>query len=170
MSAAARAWAFAGALCGLVLLADQASKAAIRDHLVLGEQVGVLGPLELTYVHNKGVAFGLAGGAGVGLVLITFAALAVVGYLFARNPTRPWMWVAVGLLAGGALGNLADRIRADAVTDFIHIGSWPAFNLADVSISAGVILLVLLYLRDAEAERKEGAGDGEQADREPSGG
>lgn len=170
MSAAARAWAFAGALCGLVLLADQASKAAIRDHLVLGEQVGVLGPLELTYVHNKGVAFGLAGGAGVGLVLITFAALAVVGYLFARNPTRPWMWVAVGLLAGGALGNLADRIRADAVTDFIHIGSWPAFNLADVSISAGVILLVLLYLRDAEAERKEGAGDDEGADREPSGG
>jgi signal peptidase II len=170
VSAAARAWAFAGALCGLVLAADQASKAAIRDHLVLGERVEVVGPLELTYVHNKGVAFGLAGGAGVGLVLVTFAALAVVGYLFARDPTRPGMWVAVGLLAGGALGNLADRIRADAVTDFIHIGSWPAFNLADVSISAGVILLVLLYLRDAEAERKGASGDGEQADQETSGG
>jgi signal peptidase II len=154
----------------LVLLADQASKAAIRDHLVLGERVKGVGPLELTYVHNKGVAFGLAGGAGIGLVLVTFAALAVVAYLFARNPTRPWMWVAVGLLAGGALGNLADRIRADAVTDFIHIGSWPAFNLADVSISAGVILLVLLYLRDAEAERKEKAGDGEQAEQGTSGG
>lgn len=170
MSAAARAWAFAGALCGLVLLADQASKVAIRDHLVLGERVGVLGPLELTYVHNKGVAFGLAGGAGIGLVLVTFAALAVVGYLFARNPTRPGMWVAVGLLTGGALGNLADRIRADAVTDFIHIGSWPAFNFADISISAGVILLVLLYLRDAEAERKDGAADGEQVDQGASGG
>jgi signal peptidase II len=170
VSAAARTWAFAGALCGLVLIADQASKAAIRAHVVLGERVGVLGPLELTYVHNKGVAFGLAGGAGAGLILVTFAALAVVGYLFARDPTRPGMWVAVGLLAGGALGNLADRIRADAVTDFIHIGSWPAFNLADVSISAGVILLVLLYLRDAEAERKEGAADGEQADPGASGG
>jgi signal peptidase II len=170
VSATARAWAFAGALCGLVLLADQASKAVLRDHLVLGERVGVLGPLELTYVHNKGVAFGLAGGAGIGLVLVTFAALAVVGYLFARNPTRPGMWVAVGLLAGGALGNLADRIRADAVTDFIHIGSWPAFNLADVSISAGVILLVLLYLRDAEAERKDEAADGEQVDQGASGG
>lgn len=153
MSAAARAWAFAGALCGLVLLADQASKAAIRDHLVLGERVDVLGPLELTFVHNKGVAFGLAGGAGIGLVLTTALALAVVAYLFARNPTRPGMWVAVGLLAGGALGNLADRVRADAVTDFIHVGSWPAFNLADVAISAGVLLLVLLYVRDAEAER-----------------
>lgn len=169
MSATARAWALAGALCGLVLGADQASKAAIRDHLVLGERVGVLGPLELTYVHNKGVAFGLAGGAGIGLVLVTFAALAVVGYLFARNPTRRGMWIAVGLLSGGALGNLVDRIRADAVTDFIHVGSWPAFNLADVSISAGVILLVLLYLRDAEAERKE-ATDSEQVDREASGG
>jgi signal peptidase II len=169
VSAAARAWAFAAALCGLVLIADQASKAAIRAHVVLGERVDVLGPLELTYVHNKGVAFGLAGGAGVGLILITFVALAVVGYLFARDPTRPGMWVAVGLLAGGALGNLADRVRADAVTDFIHIGSWPAFNLADVSISAGVILLVLLYLRDAEAERKEAEPTGE-ADRETSGG
>lgn len=171
MSRAARAWAFAGALCGLVLLADQASKAAIRDHLVLGERVEVLGPLELTYVHNKGVAFGLAGGAGVGLVLVTFAALAVVSYLFARNPTRRGMWIAVGLLAGGALGNLADRIRADAVTDFIHIGSWPAFNVADVSISAGVILLVLLYLRDAEAERKDAKPDAEgEADQGTSGG
>lgn len=153
MSAAARAWAFAAALCGLVLVADQASKAAIRGHLVLGERVDVLGPLQLTYVHNKGVAFGLAGGAGIGLVLTTALALAVVGYLFARNPTRPGMWVAVGLLAGGALGNLLDRLRADAVTDFIHIGSWPNFNLADVAISAGVLLLVLLYVRDADAER-----------------
>jgi signal peptidase II len=169
VSTAARAWAFAAALCGLVLVADQASKAAIRAHLVVGERVDVLGPLELTYVHNKGVAFGLAGGAGAGLVLVTFAALAVVGYLFARNPTRPGMWVAVGLLAGGALGNLADRVRADAVTDFIHIGSWPAFNLADVSISAGVILLVLLYLRDAEAERKDGEPAAE-ADRGTSSG
>ena len=48
------------------------------------------------------------------------------------------MWVAAGLLAGGALGNLADRIRADAVTDYIAIGSWPAFNLADVAVTAGV--------------------------------
>ncbi len=51
------------------------------------------------------------------------------------------MWVAAGLLAGGALGNLADRVRADAVTDYIQIGSWPAFNLADVAITAGVLLL-----------------------------
>jgi signal peptidase II len=75
----------------------------------------------------------------------------VIGFLFSRNPARPGIWVAVGLLAGGALGNLADRIRADAVTDYIDVGSWPPFNLADVAISAGVILLVLLYVREPEA-------------------
>ncbi|MGN6257699.1 MAG: signal peptidase II [Solirubrobacterales bacterium] len=150
--ATARAWALAAALCGLVFAADQAAKAAIEAHVVIGEYVKVAGPLELTLSHNRGVAFGLAGGAGVKLVLTTALALAVIGYLFARNPQRPGMWVAVGLLAGGALGNLADRIRAGAVTDFVAIGSWPPFNLADVSITLGVLLIVFLYLRDAERE------------------
>jgi len=159
--ATARAWALAAALCGLVFAADQAAKAAIEAHMVIGEYVEVAGPLELTLSHNRGVAFGLAGGAGVKLVLTTALALAVIGYLFARNPQRPGMWVAAGLLAGGALGNLADRIRADAVTDFVAVGSWPPFNLADVSITLGVLLIVFLYLRDAEREE---AGAGERGD------
>ncbi|HXR61672.1 MAG TPA: signal peptidase II, partial [Solirubrobacterales bacterium] len=131
--ASARAWSLAGVLCGLVFAADQAAKAAVEANLVPGEKVEILGPLELTLSHNRGIAFGLAGGAGTGLVLVTLAALGVIGYLFARDPGRPGMWVAFGLLAGGALGNLADRIRADAVTDFVAVGSWPPFNLADVS-------------------------------------
>ena len=150
MSATARAWSLAGALCGVVVAADQAAKAAIEPHLVPGEEIDVLGPIGLTLSHNRGVAFGLASGAGVGLVLVTLLALGVIGYLFSRNSGRPGMWVAAGLLAGGALGNLADRVRADAVTDFIAVGSWPPFNLADIAITCGVILLVLLYLRDAE--------------------
>ncbi len=152
MSATARAWGLAAFVCGLVLAVDQAAKAAVEAHIVIGEYVEVLGPLELTLSHNSGVAFGLAGGAGVKLILVTAAALGVIGYLFARNPRRPGMWLAVGLVAGGAIGNLADRIRHDAVTDFIAVGSWPPFNLADVSISLGVILLVYLYMRDAEPE------------------
>lgn len=154
-SATARAWALAGAVCGLVLAVDQVAKAAIEAHLVIGQDEEVLGPLELTLSHNRGVAFGLAGGAGAKLVLTTALALGVIGYLFSRNPQRPGMWLAVGLVAGGAIGNLADRIRADAVTDFIVVGSWPAFNLADVSITLGVLLLVFLYLRDAEQEERE---------------
>lgn len=151
-----RAWRLASALCGLVVVADQAAKAAVEAHLVPGQEVEVLGPLELTLTHNSGVAFGLAGGGGVGLVLLTLAALAFIGFLFQRNPTRPGMWVAVGLLAGGAIGNLADRVRADAVTDYIQLPHWPAFNLADVTVTAGVLILALAYLREPET-KDEGA-------------
>ena len=150
MSASARAWCLAGALAALVLAADQIAKAVIEAQLVPGQDVDVLGPLGLTLSHNTGVAFGLAGGAGAPLVVVTLVALAVVVYLFARNPTRPGMWVAAGLLLGGAIGNLVDRVRADAVTDFIDLPPWPPFNLADMAITAGVVVLVLLYLRDAE--------------------
>ena len=149
---ASRAWALAGALCGLVFAADQAAKAAAEANLVLGEKVAVLGPLELTLSHNQGIAFGLAGGGGAALILLAALALGVIGYLFAGNAAKPGMWIAVGLLAGGALGNLADRVRADAVTDYIDVASWPPFNLADVAIVCGVALLLLLYLRDAEAD------------------
>ncbi len=156
MSAAARAWLLALALATLVLAADQIAKAAIEANLVVGEHVDVLGPLALTLAHNRGVAFGIAGGAGAPLVLLTLAALGVVVYLFARNPLRPWMWVATGLLAGGAFGNLVDRIRADSVTDYVDLPSWPPFNLADVAITVGVVLLVFLYLREAEREPDRG--------------
>ncbi|HEY6730365.1 MAG TPA: signal peptidase II [Solirubrobacterales bacterium] len=152
----ARAWGLAGALCVLVFAADQITKAVVEANLVLGEDVDVLGPIGLTLSHNRGVAFGLAGGAGVGLVVVTLAALGLIAYLFSRNPTRPGMWVAVGLVAGGALGNLADRITSDAVTDYIDIGSWPPFNVADIAITCGVLLLVFFYLRDAEARNDGG--------------
>lgn len=154
----ARAWRLAGALCGLVVILDQAAKALIEANLVVGQDVAVVGPLDLTLSHNSGVAFGLASGGGTRLVIVTVIALAVVGYLFSRDPTRPGMWVAAGLLAGGALGNLADRIRVDAVTDYIAIGSWPAFNLADVAVTAGVLLLAVAYVREPQAGEQKGSG------------
>ena len=154
----ARPWALAGVLCVLVLAVDQVAKAAIEANLVLGEYVEVLGPLELTLSHNRGVAFGLAGGAGIGLVVVTLAALGLIVYLFARDPDRRGMWLASGLVAGGALGNLTDRILAGEVTDYIAVGSWPPFNIADIAISCGVVLLVLIYLRDAESEPEAEGG------------
>jgi signal peptidase II len=150
VSAAARAWSRAGALCAVVVALDQGAKALIEDHLVPGQHVDLAGPLGLTLSHNQGIAFGLARGGGEALVAVTVAALALVLVLFARSPARPWMWVAVGLLAGGALGNLTDRLRAGAVTDYVDLDvlSWPPFNLADVSITIGVLLLALSYLRE----------------------
>jgi signal peptidase II len=153
----ARAWALAGGLCAAVAGADQAAKAAVEASLATGETVEVLGPLALTLSHNSGIAFGLAGSGGVPLVLFALVALGTIAYLFARDPTRPGMWVATGLLAGGAIGNLLDRIASDAVTDYIDIGPWPAFNLADVAITCGVLLLAVLYLREAERGASEDA-------------
>lgn len=147
----ARAWRLAGALCGLVVVFDQATKALVESRLVPGQDVEVLGPLELTLSHNSGVAFGLASSGGARLVALTAVALAVIAFVFSRNPTRPGMWVAAGLLAGGALGNLADRIRVDSVTDYIAIGSWPAFNAADIAVTAGVLLLAFSYVREPAA-------------------
>jgi signal peptidase II len=145
-----RAWGLAAVLCVVVLVIDQVVKDIVEKHIVLGEQVNVLGPLKLTLSHNEGVAFGLAAGGGVGLVLITLIALGVVLFLFSRDPTRPGMWVATGLLAGGALGNLVDRIRHGHVTDFIELPHWPPFNLADCAITCGVVILLFIYVREAE--------------------
>ena len=149
-----RAWGLAAALAVVVLILDQIAKSIVEHHIVLGEQVDVLGPLKLTLSHNEGVAFGLADGGGVLLVAITLIALGVVLWLFARDPLRPGMWVATGLLTGGAVGNLVDRIRHGHVTDFIELPHWPPFNLADCGITCGVIILLVIYVREAErAER-----------------
>jgi len=148
--AAARAWRLAGALALLTIALDQGAKALIEANLTSGERVDVLGPLDLTLAHNDGVAFGLAAGGGAALIALTLVALGFVGLLFARDPTRPGMWVAVGLLAGGAIGNLIDRVRAGAVTDYVDLLSWPPFNLADVAITLGVVALALSYLVEGE--------------------
>ncbi|MEK6277488.1 MAG: signal peptidase II [Actinomycetota bacterium] len=150
MEAKGRAWRLAAVLCGLVVLLDQAAKAIAQSALVPGEDYEFFPGLSFTNVHNEGVAFGLAGGGGTGLVLITVAALALILVFFARNAERPGLWVPVGLLAGGAFGNLADRVRIDSVTDFIDLPLWPAFNLADVAIVAGVAGLVLIYLDEPQ--------------------
>lgn len=146
----ARAWRLALALCGIVVAVDQGTKAAIEAELVPGEQVEVFPGLHLTNVHNEGIAFGLAGGGGTLLIVLTLAALGLILVLFARNATKPGIWVAMGLLAGGAFGNLADRIRIDSVTDFIELPVWPAFNFADVAIVLGVAGLALVFMEEKQ--------------------
>jgi signal peptidase II len=145
-----RAWVGAGAICALVVVLDQVAKVLVEANLVAAEHVDVCGPLGLTLAHNRGVAFGLASGGGALLVALTLAALAFVAVLFARNPTRPGMWVAVGLLAGGALGNLIDRVRLGEVTDYIDLLSWPPFNIADIAVTLGVVVLALTYVGEAD--------------------
>jgi signal peptidase II len=132
------------ATAGVVVAVDQASKQAVVSSLERGEQVNVFFGLDLTNTRNTGVAFGaLQGGGLLVAVLIGLALALVIGY-FALHADRAWLWLPVGLLVGGALGNLADRAREGAVIDFIDPVAWPAFNLADAAIVIGV--LALLYV------------------------
>lgn len=149
-ASAGTAWRRAGALCALVVVLDQAAKAVVEAELVPGERVDVLGPLQLTLAHNQGVAFGLAGGSDALLVGFAVVALAFIGYLLHRNSGTHGAWVAAGLVAGGAIGNMIDRVRSGEVTDYVEIGSWPPFNVADVAITVGVVVFALALMREGD--------------------
>jgi signal peptidase II len=138
-------------LCGAVVAIDQGAKAIAEGALVPGERVDLALGVELANVHNKGVAFGLFGGGSNLVLALTLVALALIILFLAREAWRPGLWIPAGLLAGGALGNLADRVRTGAVTDFIDPPLWPAFNLADIAIVLGVAWLALLYLWQPES-------------------
>jgi signal peptidase II len=146
-----RGWARALATVGVVVAADQAAKQAAASGIARGDSVNVFLGLDLTNTRNTGVAFGALQDGGVAIgILVALALSLLVGY-FALNATRPWLWLPVGLLLGGALGNLADRARAGAVIDFIDPVAWPAFNLADAAIVVGV--LGLLYVVEGPGKR-----------------
>lgn len=147
------AWCWSLAVCGLVVAVDQGVKAAVTASITRGGEVSLPLGFHLVRVANHGVAFGFLGGGGPIVVAITAAALAFVVGWFALDPLRPGLWLAVGLIAGGALGNLADRARAGAVTDFVDPPLWPAFNLADIAITVGALVLVLIALRPERAGR-----------------
>jgi signal peptidase II len=145
------------ATAAVVVAVDQASKQAAVSSLERGERVNVFFALDFTNTRNKGVAFGaLEGGGLIVAVLIGLALVLVIGY-FALHAARPWLWLPVGLLVGGALGNLADRAREGAVIDFIDPIAWPAFNLADASIVIGVV--ALLYLLEGGRDEDRAARD-----------
>jgi len=160
LSPTARGWIRAVALGATVFALDQAAKQLAVAQLGPGERVGLGLGFELAEVHNKGIAFGFFGeGEGL-LIAVTAGALALVLAYFALDPSRPGLWIGVGLLLGGALGNLADRVRDGSVIDFLDPPAWPAFNLADVAIVAGIATVVLLQAgwsdgRTASARKSE---------------
>jgi signal peptidase II len=115
--------------------------------MVRGEEDPIFPALKLVNVRNEGVAFGIdAGGQTAIIILIAIALLALIVY-FVRHLSKPLMWLPVGLLLGGAVGNIVDRIREGAVTDFLKLPHWPAFNLADIAITVGVLSLIYVLER-----------------------
>ncbi|HEY6779034.1 MAG TPA: signal peptidase II [Thermoleophilaceae bacterium] len=155
MGAARAGLAGAAATAGVVVAVDQATKQLVVSEITRGDQVSVFPGLELTSARNTGVAFGaLEGGGLVVAILIGVSLALLVGY-FALHRDMPWLWLPVGLLLGGALGNLADRARQGAVIDFIDPVAWPAFNVADACIVIGVFALLYVVEGRERLARRE---------------
>jgi signal peptidase II len=147
-SSRARAVALALATCGLVVGLDQAVKGLVETQIARGDSVEVFPFLSFENTRNTGIAFGLADDVSPLLIGATLVALVgLLAFMATRGEDDSPMWLAAGLLVGGALANLADRVREEAVIDYVDIGPWPTFNLADVAIVAGVGVLVLLSFR-----------------------
>jgi signal peptidase II len=142
-----------------VVAADQLSKHLVERSITQGETRKVLPGIELVDTRNRGVAFGFLPGSHLGITILIAVALAALLAYFARHSRQRLIWLPTGLLLGGAIGNVLDRLREGSVTDFIKLPlGWPPFNLADASITLGVLLLLLTF----EASRRESLAPSDQ--------
>ncbi len=149
------------------LAADQVTKAIVTSSLSRGESWPDDGFVRATYARNTGTAFGLFSDQGFALTIISLVAVAGMIYFFRGTALKSWpMRLSIGIMLGGAFGNLLDRIRLGFVVDFIDIGSWPIFNLADSFITMGIAILVVatVIFPDQISIARDGSG------REPPGG
>jgi signal peptidase II len=139
---------------GVVAL-DQATKALVRATVDQGDREAVFPGVEIVHTRNTGVAFGaLAGGGAIVTVVIALALVALLGY-FATHVRRPLVWLPTGMLLGGAIGNVVDRVRDGGVTDFVQLPlGFPPFNVADMSITFGVLVLLYVLERQDAAPRR----------------
>jgi signal peptidase II len=149
------AWGRVALVAAAVVALDQATKAVVRATVDQGDREAVFPGVEIVHTRNTGVAFGaLAGGGAIVTVVIVIALAALLAY-FATHVRRPLVWLPTGMLLGGAIGNVIDRARAGAVTDFVQLPlGFPPFNVADMSITFGVVVLLYVLERHDEAARR----------------
>jgi signal peptidase II len=155
-SLGAGAWQWAGLATVAIaaIVADQVTKHVVTKTLALDESVHVVGPLSIHHVQNSGIAFGLFSSATAVVTVVTGIAVVWMLVFFARSGSRhPVLPAALGLLIGGSMSNLVDRVRLHHVTDFIDLKWWPAFNLADSFIVVGVAILLTALVAADRAPR-----------------
>jgi signal peptidase II len=151
-------WASLAAVAMAAVAADQLTKAIVTSELGLNEETHVVGPFWIHHVQNSGIAFGFFASATSLVILLTAVAVVWMIYFFARSGSRHTVLpVALGLVIGGSVSNLVDRVRLGHVTDFLDFTYWPAFNLADTFIVVGVaVLLLALVAADRHQPRRPG--------------
>ncbi|MCH7606804.1 MAG: signal peptidase II, partial [Chloroflexi bacterium] len=161
-------------LAALIFLADQVTKFLVQRFLFFGESFPREGFLRLSHTHNTGSAFGLFQGQNTPLIVVALVGIAILVLIYhsQRHPSA-LLRLSIGLQLGGAFGNLADRLFLGYVVDFLDVGPWPVFNVADSSIVVGLVLLAWLFLmphRRAQPLRAGGAwqSDGSSAAGEPT--
>jgi len=155
LSAEAAQWLSLALVTVAAVVADQVTKHVVSSQLSLDEEVAIIGPFSIHHVQNSGIAFGLFPDATAAVIVLTTVAVAWMLVFFARAGARhPVLPVALGLLLGGSISNLADRLRLGHVTDFLDLRYWPAFNIADVCIIVGVVLLVGTMLAGERSPRR----------------
>jgi len=134
-------------VAGTAVAADQLTKWAVTSTLALGDGFHVVGPFSINHVRNTGIAFGLFSDSTSAVIVVTAVAVGAMVAFFARSAQRhPLLPVALGLVLGGSVANLLDRVRLGYVTDFLDLDYWPAFNLADTFITIGVALLFVSFV------------------------
>jgi len=130
-----------------IILIDQLTKFLIRSTLSINQTKTLIPKvLELTFIKNTGIAFGLLKNLQPIMITITILIIAIIIYYLKDIKDRN-LAITISLILGGAFGNLVDRIFYGAITDFIKISIWPVFNVADACISVGAILLIIYFLK-----------------------
>jgi signal peptidase II len=158
-----RSYWFLFLIAGVIIILDQVSKSYIRANFTEGIEMWapwdwMIPYARIVYVSNSGVAFGMFQGMGVIFAVLAIIVSLGIVYYFPRVPAEDWpLRLAMGMQLGGALGNLIDRITQNwHVTDFISVGNFPVFNIADASISVGVAVLILgVWLQERREKRRQ---------------
>lgn len=137
-------------VAGVVYLTDQLTKALVVANFPVGSRTDVIGDfLQIWHAQNRGAAFSLLQDSQVLFLVVSAVALATIAYFFRSLHGRSlWLYAILGLVLGGTLGNLTDRVRQQYVTDFVSVGvgglRWPTFNVADSSIVVGILTIIVL--------------------------
>jgi signal peptidase II len=152
-------------LCIVVTVLDQGTKWFVREHIAYGELIEVIpGFMNLTHLTNTGAAWGMFSSQNLSLTVLSVVMLALM-VIFRRSFLSDTLWhrIALGLLCGGIIGNLVDRIKLRGVTDFLDFYAggwhWPSFNVADSAICVGVSIYIVTTLLESRREATPGEAD-----------
>jgi signal peptidase II len=162
LAAGTAQWLALSAVAGAAIVADQLTKQVVGRTLEVGERVDLVGPVSIHHVENSGIAFGLFASRTTFVIAITALTVGWMLWFFARAGRRhPVLPVGLGLVLGGSIANLVDRVRLGRVTDFLDLEAWPAFNLADTFIVVGVLLLFGALVLGDRSRRLHGPRGGD---------